>query len=146
MSSVTAKSSMNTKRQLSTDAHGAKSANGDEHASKYANVSRVLPHSIEMRGDRGAGTSTCPAVSTRISTKQVPPTVACLTAATCTMKSCPCKNRSACVYVTLLNHCLFKIANPFLCATIDAHTPPRAPWSFMVLLLAMVIYGNTCET
>jgi hypothetical protein len=96
MVAVPAKSSSVKKRGLSPVPHEAERNNDKAHAGKYTSVGCDTRRSSGMRRDVDAGSSICPNISTSTSTNQMPPTVACLTSATCVEKSCACKNRSAC--------------------------------------------------
>ena len=143
MPTEAAKSASVKKRGFLPVPHEAASDIDEVRASKFASVSHVTPHAARMRRGPGAGSSTCPTISIRISTDPMPPTGAFLTAETYIAKSCPCKNRSTCESSHVINHCLLELVRAFFCATIDTHTPPRAPFSFTVLLLAMVLMKNS---
>jgi hypothetical protein len=140
MSSVTAKSSSVKKRGLSPISHEAVSNNNEEHTTKYATVGRDTPHAAGMRREHDAESLIWTPISSTVATKQIPPTVACLTAATCVEKSCPCKNRSGCGRSHVMKTLFLEIARVSLCASSDTNTHHARHGLSRALLLAIAFY------
>jgi hypothetical protein len=150
MSSVTAKSATVKKRGLPPISHEAASNNNEEHATKYATVGRDYPHAAGMLREHDAGSLIWTPISSTVATKQIPPTVACVTAATCVEKSCPCKTQSGCLRSHVIKTLSPRNSACFTLRVVRYEYSPRAPRSLTdtatrhsILWVFLVLGSNT---